>query len=280
MATGPLDKIGRDEVNECRTVITPRGPVQFTDIGTGPPILYFHGTGVASDFIVPLEKMLLEDGFRLIVPNRPGYGETPLTGNESSTQCADLSAELLTILGIERSAAMGSSGGGLFAAAFAARHPERTACLVLECAQLHRWDDRRWLPPANQWMLPLLVRPLLRRLLLRSYRWQFRWQTPAKFLRFESGSRYPDLANDTAALELAAICVEAMRRCLRQPKGFNNDFQVFLNVQTLPLGAIACPTLVIHDPMDPVAPVAHADWACDCIPNAQRFDVEAGGHLI
>lgn len=264
----------------CRTIATSHGPVEFAEAGAGPPILYFHGTGAANDLVFLVERPLVRDGFRLIVPNRPGYGQTPLTGNESAVDCADLAAEILTSLGIERAAIMGSSGGGAFAAAFAARHPARAACLVLECAQIHRWDDRRWLAAASQWTFPLLKRPITRRWLLRIYRWQFRFQTPTGFLKFESGPRFDEVRHDAEALDLCRLTLKSMRRCLPHSAGFDNDFAVFLEEDGLQPGAVACPTLVIHDPLDPVAPVAHAEWVAQCVPQAQRCDIQAAGHLV
>ena len=177
---------------EFRTLVTARGPVELAESGSGPAVLYFHGTGAAGDLVFRVEQKLVDAGFRLIVPNRPGYGRTLLEGNESVGACVDLAAELLTTLGTARVAVMGSSGGGLFAGAFASRHPERTACLVLECGQSHRWDDPKWVPVASRWTLPLLRRPWLRRALLRAYRWQMRFQTPEKFLAMEAGPWYSD----------------------------------------------------------------------------------------
>ena len=52
---------------------TSKGLVEYADVGQGRPILYFHGTGAGNDAAVIMERSLLDDGFRLIVPNRPGY---------------------------------------------------------------------------------------------------------------------------------------------------------------------------------------------------------------
>jgi pimeloyl-ACP methyl ester carboxylesterase len=190
-----------------------------------------------------------------------------------------LAAALLTELGIERAAVMGSSGGGIFAAAFARYHPARVSCLILECAQVHCWDHGRWIARANRWTLPLR-RPLLRRWLLKSYLWQFRFQTPRKFLKFEAGMRYADVKDDSEALEISRLSVLSMQRCLPASPGFDNDFVVFLGNDELLPGSVVSPTLVIHDPLDPMAPIAHADWVCECIPSAERFEVESAGHLV
>jgi len=57
-----------------KTVETRFGPVEYSDAGSGDPILYFHGTGVTGDVKLSVESPLVDDGFRLIAPNRTGYG--------------------------------------------------------------------------------------------------------------------------------------------------------------------------------------------------------------
>src|SRR5262249_24080901 len=98
------------------TVIeTGRGPVEYSEAGSGDPGLYFHGTGVPAGAMLAVEAPLVADGFRLIAPNRPGYGKTPLATHRSATDHADVAAALLDCLGIARAGVMGSSGGAAFA---------------------------------------------------------------------------------------------------------------------------------------------------------------------
>ena len=96
-----------------KQVETSRGLLEYADVGQGLPILYFHATGAGNDAAIIMERSLLDDGFRLIVPNRPGYYGTPLLSGRSSNDCADLTAELLDQLHIERVVVIGTSGGGL-----------------------------------------------------------------------------------------------------------------------------------------------------------------------
>jgi pimeloyl-ACP methyl ester carboxylesterase len=259
---------------------TAMGPVEYATAGNGHPILYFHGTGAANDLILRIEGPLLADGFRLIVPNRPGYGNTPLSSGRSSSDCADLSAALLDELGIKAAIVMGCSGGGLFAVRFVERHPERTVCLVLQCAQTHRWDAAAWLPEHSRWTYPILIRPHLRRLLLAAYRWNLKFARPLALLRLESGRRIDEARSNAAALELSELTLRSMKDCQRRGEGFENDFDILLGEDLLTPGTITCPTLVIHDALDPMAPLAHYQWTIECIPHAERCDVHALGHLI
>ncbi len=68
------------------------GPVEYSEAGAGDPVLYFHGTGVTGDVMLSVESPLIDDGFRLIAPNRPGYGRTPLSPHRSAAGCAGVAA--------------------------------------------------------------------------------------------------------------------------------------------------------------------------------------------
>jgi pimeloyl-ACP methyl ester carboxylesterase len=131
---------------EQQRLETAKGPLEYVDAGQGIPILYFHGNGVGNDAVVMMEKSLLDDGFRLIVPNRPGYYGTSLQCGRTPSDCADLGAALLDRLGIERAAVIGTSGGGPAACRFAARHGKRTSGLILQCALSHPFDSGQWMP--------------------------------------------------------------------------------------------------------------------------------------
>jgi pimeloyl-ACP methyl ester carboxylesterase len=222
---------------------TPTGPVEYSEAGAGQPVLYFHGTGAANDLIFAVERALIDDGFRLIAPNCPGYGDTPLSGGRSSAACADLAARLLDHLGVEAAAVMGCSGGGLFAARFAERYPVKTRCLVLGCAQTHRWDAPAWLPEHSRWTFPLLVRPVCRKPLLAAYRWQLKFATPAGLLKVEAGRRVDEARNDPAAIEFSRMTLYSMKRCQKRPAGFDNDFDILLGEDLLRRGSVKCPTL-------------------------------------
>jgi pimeloyl-ACP methyl ester carboxylesterase len=261
-------------------VETARGPVEYTEAGAGPPILYFHGTGVTGDVMLTVESPLVDAGFRLIVPNRPGYGRTPLTPNHSAVGCANLAAALLDSLALSQVAVMGSSGGAAFATSFAIRHADRTESLVLLCPQLHRWDDKCWLPKTSRWTLPFLTRPWLRGLLLHAWRFQLRRMTAVQFLKMEAGERYADVANEPALQTLCTATLTSMHHAVNSP-GFDNDFVVFTGEEIIgPADVLQPPTLVIHDALDPIAPVDHVDWFVSRFPRCERVTVHAAGHLI
>lgn len=259
---------------------TARGPVEYREAGSGAPLLYFHGTGVAGDTMVTVESALVDDGFRLIVPDRPGYGRTPLAPHHSAADCGGVATALLDSLGLSRVAVMGSSGGAAFAASFAINHPDRAQSLVFLCPQLHRWDHKRWLPASSRWTLPLLKRSLLRRILLWLYRRQLPRMSVPQFLKTQAGDRFRDVESNPVAEALCKTTLDAMRRGTRYA-GFENDFVIFTEEEIIgPDSSLETPTLIIYDVKDPMAPPDHVDWFVSRFPRCERVSIHAGGHLI
>jgi pimeloyl-ACP methyl ester carboxylesterase len=263
-----------------QVVETRCGPVEYSEAGTGDPVLYFHGTGVTGDVMVAVESRMIDDGFRLIVPNRPGYGRTPLSPHPSAAACASVAAALLDVLGIASVGVMGSSGGAAFAASFAVHYPSRANSLVLLCPQVHRWDHKRWLPQTSRWTLPLLKRPFLRALLLKLYRILLRRMTVAQFLKAEAGERYAEVAGDSASQTFCKRTLAAMAEGTNNV-GFENDFAVFVSEDVIgPDSSMQTPALIIHDVKDPSAPLEHVDWFVSKCPKCERVSVHGAGHLI
>jgi pimeloyl-ACP methyl ester carboxylesterase len=270
-----------DEI-EQRQVPTSKGPVEYADVGRGIPILYFHGNDAGNDAAVMMEKSLLDDGFRLIVPNRPGYYGTPLACGRSPDDCADLAAELLDRLHVERVVVVGTSAGGPAASRFAARHPQRTVALVLQCALSHPFDSGRWMPRGVGWLLPVfrhlwIFLPLLRFGHRRQIRKLARGELVAECM---SKDRFAEIRGSQSLQSLGSLLASSMLRCSQRPDGIENDWASWTGEPWLTPESVNCPTLILHDRADSVVPIAHAEWAMHCIPSAQFCELHAGGHLI
>ncbi len=261
---------------------TCRGPVGYIDAGSGLPILYFHGTGAGNDLAQIMERSLLDQGFRLIIPNRPGYLDTPIECGRTTADAVWLACQVLDYLKIGCVGVIGTSGGGPAAISFASMCLDRIAALVLQCAQSHRWDSAQWLPNGKGWILPFVRGRLMRRLVQLGNHLQTRclpW-TRRSYLQAITGQRYTELAGDPIARELCDVMIECEVRCIAQPAGIDNDLDLLLNEKVLVNEVVRCPTLIIHDRLDPVVPFAHAQWATSQIPNASICEVHAGGHLV
>ena len=84
----------------------------------GHPVLFFTGAGMGASLGFGIDH--LDDlGIRLIVPDRPGLGQSDPDPEKSLASLSDDMTALLDHLGIERVPASGFSQGSVFAFAFA-----------------------------------------------------------------------------------------------------------------------------------------------------------------
>ncbi|MFK0229978.1 alpha/beta fold hydrolase [Streptomyces sp. NPDC090303] len=109
----------------------PAGPVHWSDLGTGEPVVLLHGLGGDVSFW-DAEQRALSDAFRVLAIDLRGSGRTQASAvGASMDDLADDVAAVLSDQGIDSAHIVGFSMGGLVAQAFAARHPHATDRLVL-----------------------------------------------------------------------------------------------------------------------------------------------------
>ncbi len=95
------------------------------------PVLLIHGSpGSGSNFEL-LGPELATDGRRVIAPDLPGYGYSPMTPSMSHETNARYMLAMLDELGIERVHVVGWSSGGGVGLEMAQLHPDRVASLTL-----------------------------------------------------------------------------------------------------------------------------------------------------
>lgn len=114
-----------------RTVDSPWGPIEYADVGTGPPVLVIHGSGGGFDQGLALGAPLVSQGYRVIAPSRFGYLRSAMPAGASPQMQADALAWLTDILGVGPVAVVGFSAGALPAMQLALRHPEACRRLAL-----------------------------------------------------------------------------------------------------------------------------------------------------
>lgn len=114
-------------------------PLPFYDT----PIVLLHGFAQSSRTWAEVAERLVEKR-PVIAIDLIGHGEAARPNDPALYQLdaivADLD-EILTTLGVPRFILLGYSMGGRIAAAYAAVHPERIACLILESAGLGPRDE-------------------------------------------------------------------------------------------------------------------------------------------
>jgi pimeloyl-ACP methyl ester carboxylesterase len=108
--------------------------VYYEEHGEGDPVLLINGLG-ADHRAWALQTDYLRRFFRVIVFDNPGVGRTTGPRGPYTTELfADVAADLLRQLAIERAHVVGASMGGTIAQQVAVRHPELVRSLVLHCS--------------------------------------------------------------------------------------------------------------------------------------------------
>jgi pimeloyl-ACP methyl ester carboxylesterase len=121
--------------SDCTTRDTRHGPVVVRDTGgDGTPVLLVHALLVDADFYRRLWPLLVERGYRCLIPELPlgSHGE-PLYDDAdlTPTGLADLLAEVLDGLGVDRAHVVGVDTGGALSQLLMAHHRDRVGSVVL-----------------------------------------------------------------------------------------------------------------------------------------------------
>jgi len=234
---------------------TPSGAIEFATQSEGAAVILSHGTGGGYDQGLVLAKLL--NGFQGIAVSRAGYLRTPLDTGRSPAELADTYAALLDSLHIEKAAILGLSAGGMSAAQFALRHPDRCLALVLADtitkappkSSAKIVETANSLPDGLAWLvtrlavhigLPLMVRDAATRSMMRVF-----------FENNPISKRRAGVQNDLAQ-------VHAM-----------DDFN-WENIRV--------PTLLIHGDKDNLIPLEYSQGVARRIPNAELIVIKGGGH--
>jgi pimeloyl-ACP methyl ester carboxylesterase len=222
-------------------------------------------------------EFLVDAGFRVVAPSRPGYLDTPLTDDRATpAQQAALHAALLDALGVDRFALACWSGGGPSSYQLAIDHPERVTAVAAIAAVSkpytfeHTSEETILFGRPGTWLMKEMAKHSPK-------------QT-VKMLVTEEG----DLPKDKAKELVAAIWEDEARRdwVLRwlttvtgaRKVGFANDRKHFPDLQ-LDLAAVAAPVLLVHADTDSDVGFEHSDHAAEVLPEAELHTIHDGTHI-
>jgi len=129
-----------------RTLRTAAGRMAYTDVGTGPPVVFLHGNPTSARLYRPLLRVL-SSSHRCIAPDYLGFGRSaaPADFSYRPPAHATLVEGLLHRLGCTDLTLVLHDWGGPIGLAYALRHPDTVRRLVL----------------LNTWAWPLTHRPLV-----------------------------------------------------------------------------------------------------------------------
>jgi pimeloyl-ACP methyl ester carboxylesterase len=253
---------------------TAHGSIEYTLLGNGPVVLVCHGTS-SNCFSTEMAGPLVEAGFSVLTPSRPGYGRTPLNGCRTAAEAAQAMVALLDSLLIPACAVVAISGGGPTGVALAGGFPLRVARFVLAEA-VTRPEDRPNEPSykdqaAFYGPMHFLTWGLLGLMSRLSPRGMAR-QTLAIFSTHDP----EDGMRKLSAEDVQEICRFYQGHSSR--KGALNDGTHTVGVDLLK--SIRQPTLVIHSREDKSVPFSHAEWSLKHISQAEMCQAGCTGHFF
>ena len=253
---------------------TSKGSIEYTLQGSGPVVLVCHGTS-SNCFSIEQAVPLVEAGFSVLIPSRPGYGRTPLEAGRSAAQAAGALVALLDTLQIPSCSVLAISGGGPTGIALAAGFPGRVTRLVL--AEAITYPENRPNEPGykNQtafygpmhnltWGMLGLMSRLSPRAMAR--------QTLAIFSTHDPDDGMSKLSPEG----IQKIACFYQGRSSRTGALADAAHTVGADL----LESIQQPTLVIHSREDNSVPFAHAEWSLKHIPQAELCEAGITGHFF
>lgn len=112
--------------------------VNYKIFGEGTPFLILHGWGSKAEKWEGIGELLVKRGFKVIIPDLPGFGLSQLPPNPWSLDdyCAFLEEFIKKACGelVEPFYLLGNSFGGAVAVKYALKHPEKIKKLFLVAA--------------------------------------------------------------------------------------------------------------------------------------------------
>lgn len=261
-----------DALNERRVLV--RGlSTAYLEAGAGPVLLLLHGNLTS---FRSWRRIIAEfrSTHRVVAVSLPGYGSTSPQPDVELDTAVTFVADFLDALSIDEAIVVGHSSGGLIAATFALRNPERVPRLVLaDSAGLGRAVNPAAIvtslvpaPVANAVITALLlpggIVPLL---LLDVLQLRRPWRvSPWEWLE------------QARALQARTVLTTSVRavRTSTGPTGQRRDHVIVDR-----LGELRMPTLVIWGVTDEVFPVWQALRAVRKLPRGRLALLVSGGHI-
>jgi len=107
----------------------------YKTFGDGTPLLILHGWGSNSDRWIPVAEQISKNGFKVIVPDLPGFGKSdPLSIPWDTNKYIDWIEKLVKELNLEEFYLLGHSFGGALASKMAVKHVQDVKKLFLVSA--------------------------------------------------------------------------------------------------------------------------------------------------
>jgi pimeloyl-ACP methyl ester carboxylesterase len=244
------------------------GPIEYIDVGTGTVVLHAHGMGGGFDH-VQYCQFLIDAGFRVIVPSRPGYLQTPLTCGKTPREQAEFYASLLDALNIPQAALYAISQGGASSLEFAQAYPERCLGLVFVSAFTR--------PPQSDEFRPVL--PYLKALMSVDFvMWLLKPILVSSLISQARKALPPADQQDAGKMTALQDFFGSISQASLRGQGLVNDFSNLYGWTGISLSQLTVPTLLFHGTSDVIIRCEESVATAKDIPDARYIQLDGVGH--
>ncbi len=249
----------------------------------GLPVFAFHGTPGSRLQVSPPPSAPLPAGYRLIAPDRPGYGHSTYDASRKLTDWPNDVCAIADHLGIERFGVMGISGGGPHAlvCAHAIAPRLRGVACVSGIGPLYDPAALDGMMRLNRWLARLSRNggPLMRKLMqlqLGAMR-----RNPARALDAMASQLPPYDQAIVAEPEFRAMMLEDLQRSSATAAlAATQDFQLFASDWGFRFQDISVPVHFFQGDVDRNVPVQHALLMANKVPGAILHRYPGEGHFM
>lgn len=242
----------------------------YKDWGDGAPVVLYHGWPLTGDTFDDMGIKLAEKGYRVIIPDRRGFGRSDKTweGNDYDTYADDMNA-ILEDAGIrDKVAIVGFSMGGGEVARFQSRYPGRTSAAVLISSVVPHVAKSEKNPEG----VPKETLDEITQKLKDDHQGFF----PGFFKEFFGTDVNKDAVSEGVERDAFQQTMQASIHNILKSAGAwaTTDF-------TKDLGSFDAPTLVIHGTKDKTVPIdATARVVAEKLPSAKLVEYEGSPHAL
>lgn len=224
--------------------------IHYREFGNAMPLIFLHGGWGYEVYPFDSQIEAFSDDFRILIPDRSGYGRSmrigPLPADFHSRAAAEMTS-FLDALNIERAFLWGHSDGAVISTMMGLQSPDRFVGIILEAFHLYR------------------VKPGSREF-------------------FEIMAHNPDMLGERVCAALARdhgedyfreLIINNGRAWLQIAEASSHPKQDLYDGR---LGELSVPTLFIHGSADPRTEPTELDDIRQQFKSAQMQTIEGGGH--
>jgi pimeloyl-ACP methyl ester carboxylesterase len=248
----------------------------------GLPVFYFTGGNSSRLEGKWFELAASQNGIRLLVPDRPGFGLSDYQSNRQLLDWPDDVAELADALSIERFSVFGLSGGGPHVLVTVSKSPERVMRAVVVSGtappEMPGLYNGMWLP-VRLLFITAKYFPRINRFLLKQMS-RFYSDYDQMINRMNQFLPAPDAELIKRNPQIMKIFAQSAQEAHRNSiDGDAWEWHLYVNPWGFGFDGIVIDILLLYGVYDRQVPPGMGRYLAERIPRARLFEVEDGGHF-